>query len=49
MNRIPSAVDVRLSGYARRPGRSIDCASAAGACVDSANESTTIAVAIRDF
>src|SRR5258707_15106510 len=47
MNSVPSAVDVRLSGNARRPGSAIDCASAIAACGDTADESTATAIATR--
>jgi hypothetical protein len=47
MNSVPSAVDVRLSGNARRPGSAIDCASAVAACGDTAGESTATAIATR--
>src|SRR6267143_6657265 len=39
MNSVPSTVEVRLSGNARRPGIEIDCACAIVASVDSADES----------
>src|SRR5579863_3037374 len=47
MNSVPSAVDVRLSGNARRPGSAIDCASAIAACGDAADENTATAIATR--
>src|SRR5258705_9455140 len=47
MNSVPSAVDVRLSGNARRPGSAIDCASAIAACDDTADESTATTIATR--
>src|SRR5579864_6243125 len=47
MNSVPSAVDVRLSGNARRPGSEIDCALAIAACDDTAEESMATAIATR--
>jgi hypothetical protein len=47
MNSVPSAVDVRLSGNARRPGSAIDGASAIAACGDIAHDSTATAIATR--
>jgi hypothetical protein len=47
MNSVPSAVDVRLSGNARRPGSAIDGASAIAACGDIAHDTTATAIATR--
>jgi hypothetical protein len=47
MNSVPSAVDVMLSGNARRPGSAIDCASATAACGATTLESTATVIANR--
>lgn len=47
MNRVPSAVDMMLSGNARRPGSAIDCASAIAACGATTHESTATVIANR--